>query len=201
MRSKNTKPSVLILFSFIALAMSGCGKSNNSSAVIPPGVIAGQYGAPGSYTGGALSGVVATSPGMNVYMDSANIMQSPGVSGMCPGVENFMAAPLTGQSQDGYVTITGIRQNCQAQIQISIRLSAIVAQDIMYKMAQSGYGGGYGGGPYGGGAQPTINSAVITQVNIGRYGNTVYGGGIPAPLGKAAFMILVNGNFPYYLYF
>lgn len=181
-----SKPNVLVLFSLIAIAMSGCGKSN--SAATAPIVPNGQYNN-GQYNpgGGQLSGVTATFAG-TVYMDSANVQTSQGPSYQCPGTENFTAQPLNGQSQDGVILIYGQRNNCSANVQIQIQLSQIVVQDIMYKMQMYGM-------------QPNIASVTVHQLSIGRYGTSLYGGGLPTNIGPAAALLVINGSVPYYVYF
>jgi hypothetical protein len=170
------KPKSLFVFAFIALVMSGCGKSSNSAAPIPnTGIVNGQYNT-GGYGGsnGSLSGVGGTTSG-TYYMDSANFMSQQGPSYQCPGVEQFTSNPLVGNSIYGQVAFVGTRQNCSAQGQITVILSQTVVQQIA---------------PY---IQNGSMVVTVTGVNLGRYaGTTLYGGQVN---------ILINGSIPYILYF
>lgn len=172
MRTLKAKPFSLFVFATLALVMSGCGKSNNNAAPVVPGIVNGQYNQiPGGYNG-QLSGVGGAYSG-TLYVDSANVMTFQGPSSYCPGTEMLN---LIGQSAYGQVIITGQRQNCAAPANVQVQLSAAAAQQVALAMGMSG----------------TIGSVTVYSVNLGRYGSTLYGGSV---------RVLVNGSFPYDLYF
>ncbi|MBS1961528.1 MAG: hypothetical protein JST04_04890 [Bdellovibrionales bacterium] len=172
MRTLKAKPFSLFVFATLALVMSGCGKSNSNTTPVVPGVVNGQYNTiPGGYNG-QLSGIGGALSG-TLYVDSANVLSFQGPSYTCPGTEMLN---MIGQSAYGQVIITGQRTNCSAPANVQVQLSAAAAQQAALAMGLNG----------------TIGSVTISSVNLGRYGSTLYGGTV---------RVLINGSFPYDLYF
>ena len=191
---KQSKPMFLILFSVLAVAMSGCGRSNNQAGAplpVQPG-LPGQFpqtNFPGGMT--PLSGITAQGS-MVARVDSASVTSNGGGGWGCsiPQGEQFQ---LIGQSQDGVISITGQSMNCNGQIIVQVQLSQLVLQDIQQRLMFSGGGGwGYHGQPI------QIGSVTVAQVSIGRAGSRLYNGALQ---GGASILVLVNGTLPYHMFF
>jgi hypothetical protein len=194
MKSLKSKPSIFILFTVIALAMSGCGKGGND-AVPPPGVPGaigpyGQYNTAGGALGSACTPIQGPIPFQgSLYIDSANVVSgqapvaAPGGYGTNPYGQGQIT--MSGSGSDGWMTIqaqmiTATGANAAGQLQ----LSQLVIQQIMYQMSY--------GNPYGYGQPQQVPCAQIVAINLGHYNTTLYGGRV---------QIMINGSIPYIVYF
>jgi len=193
MRTLKTKPFI-VLATFIAIAMSGCGKNKGTETNTTPGYPgypSGQY-PQGNYpgAGGNLGSANAPINGPitfqgGIYIDSANIYAGQGAT-----------APTTGYNQGGYtqgqqMLMTGSGSDGWLSIQATftsmnsanaggqLQLSPLVQQHIQYQMQMSGM-------PY------QVPVARIISINMGHYNTTLYGGTIT---------LLINDNIQYRVYF
>lgn len=182
MRTLKSKPFSLFVFAALALAMSGCGKSNNNAAPVVPGMVNGQYNYGNGQYGG-LSGVGGAFSGQ-LRVDSSNVMTSdPFGQYNCSLIGTVESLNMIGQSAYGQIVITGQRQNCYAQANAQVQLSAAVAQQIAYSMGMTG----------------TIGSVQIYSINLGRRADNSMGGNYA--LYGGTVQVVINGSIPYTLYF
>jgi hypothetical protein len=218
MRVLKSKPMILLLLSFVALAMVGCGKSKGPGTTAgQPGYYPQQPGMPGmpGYPGTGqipAGGCAPIQPGMPIpialngaMFDSANLIAGPGqalIGGGGGAVGNYI---LAGQSPD-------------AQMQIGLQLQNLLAAGPMPVMGQGvimitptrfqvmlqrfGMGGGmYPGYPtYPGYPQPGYPQMPTQQlcasgiaINIGHYNTRLYGGRVT--------LVMNGGQFVEELYF
>ena len=187
---KMSKPMSLLLFTVLALAISGCGKSNNNSNNVPPGgVVPGPYGQqniPG--VGGGNFGSSCTSlqgpiPFQGVmYIDSANVLAgigAPAPTGGYGGGQYGGTLQMASQNspygmlviQAQMISLNGA--NGAGTLQLS---QAAIQQAAM----QSGL-------PYG-----QVPCGQVVAINVGHYNTVLYGGSV---------QIMINGTIPYTLYF
>lgn len=196
---KKSKPVLVALFSLIALALTGCGKSNgnvnNGGQNIPYGQAGyGQPGQPG--VGGALSSQCVPLNGPipfqgSMIIDSANVYAGQGVGGNGGFQQNPYqqasygqgAISMQGSGSDGWVSIQaqmvgGNLANAGGQIQ----LSPLFVQSIMYRLQSGGYGqpgygqNGYNQGGYGQAGYGQLPCAQVIGINLGHYNTKLYGG-------------------------
>lgn len=190
---KQSKPMFLILFSILAVAISGCGKNNNSNTLPPGGMINGQVngyptgpGGPGGTLGSACTSLQGPIPFQgSMYIDSANVIAGQGAMAPQGGYNTnpYGAGQITmsGSGSDGWMTIqaqmiSATSANGAGQLQ----LSQLVIQQIAYQMQFSGM-------PYG-----QVPCASVVSINVGHYNTTLYGGFV---------QILINNSVPYKVYF
>jgi hypothetical protein len=185
-----SKPMFLVLLAVFAFALTGCGKSNNNAAGVPP-VVAGQYGGYPT-AGGALGSACTSIQGPipfqgSMYIDSANVLAGQGAPVANTGYPNPQnpygqgQITMSGSGSDGWMTIqaqmiSATSANGAGQLQ----LSQLVVQQIMYQMQFSGM-------PYN-----QVPCAQIVSINIGHYNTTLYGGVV---------RIMINGTIPYNVMF
>jgi hypothetical protein len=189
MKSLNTKPITLILFTLVAFGLSGCGKSNSASPV-PPGVVNGQYnGYPNG--GGAGQFGSACTPIQSpiqfsgvMYIDSANVMAGVGAPPPSTGNgQNYGALQMSSSTQLPAATYGVIA--IQAQMMSpngatgggTLTLSPAAIQQAAL---QSGM-------PYG-----QFPCATVVGIQLTHYNTLLYGGTV---------QLMINGNVPYSIYF
>lgn len=197
---KKSKPVLVALFSLIALALTGCGKSNNNNGgVNNPGVYNpyGQGGVGG--VGGALGGQCAPISGPipfqgSMIIDSASVYAGQGVGGGA-----IQQNPYQQQTPYGQGTITmngtgpygavaiqaqmigGNQANASGQLQLSPTFYASIMQKLSYGQ------GGYGQGGYGQPGYAQIPCAQVVSINIGHYNTHLYGGYILLSINGQSF--------------
>ncbi len=203
MSTFKSKPSLIVFAAFIALAMSGCGKSNNNApAPVPPGAYpGGQYpqgNIPGGYpgAGGALQSGCASIQGPisfqgAFYIDSANVLAGAGAA-LPPttGYNNpqgYGQISMQGSGSDGWMTINATMTGATSANAVGqVQLSPMVVQQIMMQSQMMGL-------PYG-----QAPCAMVVGINIGHYNTKLYGGGYG---GGRAVRLMINNTIEYFLYF
>lgn len=185
-----SKPMFLILFTALAFAMSGCGKSNGSAAAPSPYV-----GPQGNYpSGGGTLGSACTPVNSpisfqgSMYIDSANVIAGANMPVQGGGYGTTYGGAIQMASQNyypsnayGYITIQAqMISATSANAGGMLQLSQAAIQQIMMQM-------GYGGVSYN-----QIPCASIISINLGHYNTTLYGGQVT---------LLINNQIQYPVYF
>jgi hypothetical protein len=193
MRTLKSKPILFIVFALLSVAASGCGKSKNDGAAPLPGTPGYPGGLPqGGYPGGGVAGACMPIQGGvlqfqgSFLVDSANVVssQQTGIGGQQIGgyPTQFQSFPACQPNQ-----MPSSANPCAPSGQLVMSLTPVA-----YVSATQKIGVGTGILYLSQNMMATLSPymgtcASVVGVNLGRAGNTLYGGSVT---------IAINGHQP-----